>query len=123
MAIKDKSDSEYFEWTAEDEIQLFFALDGLKPVGINKHFNMALIVERLSKSLNREISSEAVWSHLKTMYNLKALDELEPLPFPNEQTNFSLPESEFFMIPSKSESSTEDVKKVDKNDVLSKTGV
>lgn len=25
------------------------------------------------------------------MYNLKALDDLEPLPFPNEETNFNLP--------------------------------
>jgi hypothetical protein len=41
MAIKDKSDTEYFEWTTEEEIQLFSALNGLKPVGINKHFFMA----------------------------------------------------------------------------------
>ena len=25
------------------------------------------------------------------MYNLKALDDLEPLPFPNEETHFNLP--------------------------------
>ena len=54
---------------------------------------MACIVERLSKALNREISSDIVWSHLQTMYNLKALDEMESLPFSNEE--FSLPESEF----------------------------
>lgn len=46
MAIKDKSDGEYFEWTTEEEIQLFSALNGLKPVGINRHFFMAVIVER-----------------------------------------------------------------------------
>lgn len=40
---------------------------------------------RLSKALNRKVTSEAVWAHLKTMYNLKALNQLEPLPFPNEQ--------------------------------------
>ena len=38
MAIKERTDSQMFEWTAEDEIQLFFALDGLKPIGIHKHF-------------------------------------------------------------------------------------
>lgn len=53
------------------------------------------ILERLSKALNRKVTSEQVWAHLKTMYNLKALDELEPLPFPNENSDFSLPESEF----------------------------
>lgn len=52
---------------------------------------MVCIVERLSKKLNRKINSEQIWKHLKTMYNLKALDDLEPLPFPNEESNFMLP--------------------------------
>ncbi|XP_055627179.1 MRG/MORF4L-binding protein [Toxorhynchites rutilus septentrionalis] len=93
--VKEKMDSEYFEWVPEDEIQLFFAMEDLKPVGINKHFFIACIVERLSKALNREISSDSVWSHLRTMYNLKALDEQEQLPFPNEEIDFDLPEAEF----------------------------
>lgn len=46
MAIKDKSDGEYFEWTTEEEIQLFQCLQGLKPVGINRHFFMVAIVDR-----------------------------------------------------------------------------
>lgn len=100
MSIKEKSESEEIEWSPEDEIQLFFALDGLKPVGINKYFFMACIADRLSKALNREVSTEAIWSHLKTMYNLDALDELEPLPFPNEQKEFSLPD-EFSTLISK----------------------
>lgn len=55
---------------------------------------MVCIVERFNKSktLNRKINSEQIWKHLKTMYNLKALDDLEPLPFPNEETNFNLPD-------------------------------
>lgn len=52
---------------------------------------MVCIVDRLSKKLNRKINSEQIWKHLKTMYNLKALDDLEPLPFPNEESNFMLP--------------------------------
>lgn len=52
---------------------------------------MVCIVDRLSKTLNRKINSDQIWKHLKTMYNLKALDDLEPLPFPNEETNFNLP--------------------------------
>lgn len=52
---------------------------------------MVCIVDRLSKKLQRKISSDQIWKHLKTMYNLKALDDLEPLPFPNEETPFNLP--------------------------------
>ncbi|CAO1298274.1 unnamed protein product [Diamesa hyperborea] len=80
------------EWTNEEEIQLFSALNGLRPVGINKHFFMVCIVDRLSKTLNRKITSEQIWTHLKTMYNLKTLDEQEPLPFPNNLEEFKMPE-------------------------------
>lgn len=52
---------------------------------------MVCIVDRLQKTLNRKISSDQIWKHLKTMYNLKALDDLEPLPFPNNEENFDLP--------------------------------
>jgi MRG-binding protein len=52
---------------------------------------MVCIVDRLSKKLNRKVTSDQIWKHLKTMYNLKALDDLEPLPFPNDETNFQLP--------------------------------
>lgn len=52
---------------------------------------MVCILDRLQKTLNRKISSEQIWKHLKTMYNLKALDDLEPLPFPNNEENFDLP--------------------------------
>ena len=53
---------------------------------------MVCIVDRLQKTLNRKISSDQIWKHLKTMYNLKALDEAEPLPFPNSEENFELPQ-------------------------------
>ncbi|XP_035901099.1 MRG/MORF4L-binding protein-like isoform X2 [Anopheles stephensi] len=93
--LREKQEIEHSEWSPEEEVQLFLAMEGAKPVGINKHFYMACIVERLSKSLQREIASDAVWSHLRTIYNLKALDELEPMPFLNEECDFCLPESEF----------------------------
>ncbi|XP_055706664.1 MRG/MORF4L-binding protein isoform X2 [Phlebotomus papatasi] len=113
MSIKEKSESEEIEWSPEDEIQLFFALDGLKPVGINKYFFMACIADRLSKALNREVSTEAIWSHLKTMYNLDALDELEPLPFPNEQKEFSLPDEFSTLISKKRQDIEEATKKLE----------
>ncbi|GAB0087745.1 MRG/MORF4L-binding protein [Sergentomyia squamirostris] len=111
MSIKEKTESEEIEWSPEDEIQLFFALDGLKPVGINKYFFMACIADRLTKALNREVSTEAIWTHLKTMYNLDALDELEPLPFPNDQKDFSLPDSEFSMLITKKKQDLEEAAK------------
>ncbi|XP_039502337.1 MRG/MORF4L-binding protein [Drosophila santomea] len=89
------------EWSAEEELQLFHAMEGLRPVGINKHFYMSCIVQRLSKSLNREMPSELIWRHLGTMYKLKELDDLESLPFPNEEREFSLPEKDYGTLQSK----------------------
>ncbi|XP_049294020.1 MRG/MORF4L-binding protein [Anopheles funestus] len=93
--LREKQEMEHLEWTPEEEIQLFLAMEGVRPVGINRHFFMACIVERLSKALQREIASDTIWSHLRTLYNLKTLDELEPVPFANDECDFCLPESDF----------------------------
>lgn len=109
MAVKDKPASNVdcahtvvepsitmMEWSAEEEIQLFKALGGLKPIGINKHFFMALICVRLSEALNREINPDVVWAHLHTLYNLDMLESIEPLPFPQDVRDFELPTDEVF---------------------------
>lgn len=45
MAVKEKLDaSEEFDWNVENEIQLFFAMNGHKPVG-----------KRLTKSISKLI--------------------------------------------------------------------
>lgn len=108
---KNSESGDDIEWSAEEEIQLFFALVGLKPVGINKHFFMACICDRLSKALNRDISTDIIWSHLRSMYNLKALDELEKLPFPNKVEDFALPETEFSALIVKKKNEIEDQQK------------
>lgn len=89
------------DWTAEEELQLFHAMEGLRIVGINKHFYMSCISERLSKALGREMPSDLIWRHLGTMYKLKELDNLECLPFPNEEREFSLPDQDFASFVSK----------------------
>ncbi|XP_062134882.1 MRG/MORF4L-binding protein [Drosophila sulfurigaster albostrigata] len=96
------------EWSAEEELQLFHAMEGLRPVGVNKHFYMSCISERLSKSLNREMPSDLIWRHLGTMYKLKELDNLESLPFPNEEREFSLPEQDYASFVSKKTTATND---------------
>uniref|UniRef100_A0A1A9WR06 MRG-binding protein n=1 Tax=Glossina brevipalpis TaxID=37001 RepID=A0A1A9WR06_9MUSC len=103
-----KEKSADHEWTPEEEIQLFYALAGLKPVGVNRHFYVACIAERLSRSLNRDFSGELVWMHLKSMYNLDVLQLHEPIPFPNDEKEFSLPEVEFSVFMSKKSAASEE---------------
>lgn len=83
------------QWDVEMEVQLFYAMANHKPVGINKHFHMACIWEKLSDSITKPISTHDIWKHLESLYDLNMLEDTEPIPFPNEEVPFTLPESEF----------------------------
>lgn len=83
------------QWDVDMEIQLFYAMANHKPVGINKHFHMACIWEKLSNSITKEISTQDIWKHLGDLYDLTLLEDTEPIPFPNHEVPFSLPEGEF----------------------------
>lgn len=86
---------EKMDWDSDMEIQLFYAMVNHKPVGVNKHFQMLSISEKLSNSIAKGVSIKDIWDHLETMYNLKLLDDTEPPTFPIEEAPFSLPEKEF----------------------------
>jgi len=99
MAVKETPETNAtdveLEWNAENELQLFQVLCGNKPIGISRFFQMACVVEKLASNLNKEVTSRAVWDHLSTMYDLKKLDELEGVPFPIEENDFTLSPREF----------------------------
>lgn len=82
-------------WDVDMEIQLFYAMANHKPVGINKHFHMACIWDKLSNSITKEISTQDIWTKLNTLYDLAMLEDTEPIPFPNHQVPYSLPDSDF----------------------------
>lgn len=86
---------ENFEWTAENELHLFEAMDGPKPVGINKHFIMACICEKFETLVGRPVSPEIIWKQLNSMYDMAALDKKESIPFPTNEEDFILPDDEF----------------------------
>lgn len=86
--------SDAADWTIQDEMALFQALRFNKPVGVNKHFAIIKIVEHL-KSGGKNSTVTDIWSHLSSFYDIKALDEFETIPFPNEVNDFLLPENEF----------------------------
>lgn len=91
----DMKSADTLEWDVEMEIQLFYAMANHKPVGINKHFHMACIWEKLSNSVTKEISTQDIWKHLEKLYDMSMLEDTEPIPFPNNEVPFSLPESDY----------------------------
>lgn len=72
---------------------------------------MAFIWDKFTANLNKDIESEKIWEHLETMYNFEALDESESLPFPNDEKEFYLPDSEFGLLKTKKEERIEERKK------------
>ncbi|CAG5114598.1 unnamed protein product [Candidula unifasciata] len=82
-----------FVWNPDMEVNLFHAMRGHKPVGVNKHFQMISIHDRLSSAC-KKITSDDVWNHLSTLYDLQALNESEIVPFPNKNGCFDLLESD-----------------------------
>ncbi|KAI1890850.1 hypothetical protein AGOR_G00157850 [Albula goreensis] len=79
-------------WSQEVEVCLFHAMLGHKPVGVNRHFHMICIRDKFCQNIGRQVSSEVIWDHLTTMYDMQALHESDILPFPNLEKTFVLPE-------------------------------
>lgn len=67
------SENDSVEWTPEMETNLFYSMIDFKPVGENKHFNMIFIYQKFNSLNDRKLTSEQLWSHLNTLYDLQAL--------------------------------------------------
>lgn len=53
-----------------------------KPAGINKHFSVALVADKLSEQLGKPVFASAIWKKLETLYNLNTVeDREEAIPF------------------------------------------
>ncbi|XP_037075640.1 MRG/MORF4L-binding protein-like [Pollicipes pollicipes] len=90
-----QSSAQSITWSVENEIHLFDAMTGYKPVGVNKHFQMLMILERFCSRVRQDVPAAVIWDRLNQLYDMTALDELENLPFPNKQSEFGLPADEF----------------------------
>lgn len=75
---------------------------------------MAFIWDKFNEKLTETVQSDKIWKHLETMYNLEALDESESLPFPNDECEFCLPESEYGALKVKKEEKNEEIKNTQK---------
>ncbi|XP_015121521.1 MRG/MORF4L-binding protein [Diachasma alloeum] len=123
MAVKEKQgdSTEEIDWNVENEVQLFFAMNGHKPVGVNKYFHMVCIWEKFRAAINKDVSFKAIWDHLETMYDLVALDDTEDLPFPSTEVDFALPESEFLELIKNKQKEETDTKPKDVKEKMKET--
>ncbi|XP_054153621.1 MRG/MORF4L-binding protein-like [Oppia nitens] len=84
------------EWTPENEIKLFYAMRGHKPVGVAKNFHMISILDEFVRLTDKEMSSKVIWNRLDTMYDMDTLHENEDMPFPNTNTCFTIEDNPEF---------------------------
>ncbi|XP_033097957.1 MRG/MORF4L-binding protein-like isoform X2 [Anneissia japonica] len=56
---------------------------------------MLCIHEKLTQMTGKKLTSQQIWKHLSTMYDLAALHESEIVPFPNKEKDFDLPQADF----------------------------
>lgn len=93
--------------------------------GVNKYFHMVCIWEKFRAATHKDVSLKPIWDHLESMYDLMALDDTEDLPFPSNEVDFTLPESEFHSLmksrkkeepDSKAKEQKEKLKEVSKKD-------
>jgi len=82
-------------WNVDLEVQLFHAMRNHKPVGVNRHFQMVYILDKLNGAVSRKISGKQTWKHLNTMYDLNALNDSEICPFPTKEVPFGLPNYDY----------------------------
>jgi len=75
MVIEDTSPSEFLD-SPEGEISFFRSIMRARPVGIHRHFHVLVIRNAIQKDTGHLISTNDIWSKLKSCYNLDALENL-----------------------------------------------
>ncbi|KAL1115059.1 hypothetical protein AAG570_007090 [Ranatra chinensis] len=84
------------DWTPYAELHLINSLGGLKAIGVNHHFFMAIVWHRFTSAMHVYVSPEALKKRLETYYDFANADKLvAEIPFPNDEVDFSLPEEDF----------------------------
>ena len=98
VVARKMAEEEPVNWNVDTEVNLFHAMRNHKPVGVNRHFQMICITNKLHDSVGKKLSANHIWDHLGKMYDLTALNESEILPFPNKEKEFVLPEKDYVSL-------------------------
>lgn len=73
------------KWTTENVNHLLHAMKGYRPYGLEKHFHMMFILEKLRARSGINVTADAVWDYIEELYNIKLLSEREDLKLISEE--------------------------------------
>jgi len=69
-------------WNSENELKLFHALMAHTPIGIAKHFQMVLVLNKLSQEGLKSMTGPLIFEQLEQYYNIPALDTVQNANLP-----------------------------------------
>jgi len=69
-------------WNADNELRLLQAIMAHKPFGITKHFQMVLVLNKLSQEGLKSLTGQFISEHIEKYYNLNALDTMHNAALP-----------------------------------------
>lgn len=79
------------KWTTEHINHLLHAMKGYRPYGVEKHFHMMFIVERFRAKSGLNVTAEALWDYIETLYDINLLSEKDIEEIKKKQVDYSLP--------------------------------
>ncbi len=78
----DTPSDEPFLDTVQGEVVLFHAIARARPIGINRHFHVMAIWLAIQKETQQRISIDEIWSKLRTLYDIDALNAIVSAALP-----------------------------------------
>ncbi|ESO10546.1 hypothetical protein HELRODRAFT_167047 [Helobdella robusta] len=88
----EKQDKLRSVWNVDMQVSLFHAMRDHKPVGVNRHFQMLFIHDKINNTNNPKVANKDVWDYLGTLYDINALvNDSERIPTLSKEVDFELP--------------------------------
>jgi len=77
--------------TVEGEISFYRSVMRARPVGIHNQFHILTIRNAILKDTGHSVSTEQIWEKLRSLYDLEALEGLEPDGYESAESDDSTP--------------------------------
>lgn len=69
-------------WNSNNELKLFHALMAHTPIGIGKHFQMVLVLNKLSQEGLKSMTGPLIFEQLERFFNIPAIESLQNANLP-----------------------------------------
>lgn len=79
------------KWNSELINHLLHSIEGFRPYGLDKHFQMMFILEKFRARSGLNVTAEVLWNYIEELYDIKLLTERELNQFKKKRVDYTLP--------------------------------